>query len=314
MGRYAIRRLLQTVPVLLITSIVVFLLLRLIPGDPAVLIAGPDAGPDGVAAVRRSLGLDRPLAEQYLTWLKHTASGDLGRSYVSRRSVGSLIKAAAPATIELSIVAFLLTLIIGTPFGILAGVRTNSAADLALAGFSAFMQGVPNFVLGFLYLLLFALYLGWLPPGGRVDIMQNPTDGIKYLVLPALTLGLPTAAVFARFVRTALAEVIAQDYVRTARAKGLTNYHVVVRHALRNALLPCVTIAGIQLGRLLGGTVIIESIFAWPGMGRLALDAIMKRDYLLFQGIILLLVLGAVLVNLLIDLSYGLLDPRLRAN
>lgn len=313
MSRYIIRRLLQAVPVLIVTSLVVFLLLRLIPGDPAAVIAGPDAGPKDIALVRESLGLNKSLPEQYGIWLKRTLEGDLGRSYITHRSVGSLIKVAAPATIELSLAAFVLTLVVGIPFGIMAGVKPYSAWDIALAGFAAIMQGVPNFVLGVVYLLLFALRLGWLPPDGRVDPIDQPVEGIRYLVLPAITLGLPAAAVYARFVKTALAEVIAQDFVRTARAKGLTNFHVVVRHALRNAMLPSVTIAGIQFGRLLGGTVIIESIFAWPGMGRLALDAISKRDYILVQGIILLLVLAAVLVNLLTDLSYGVLDPRIRS-
>lgn len=313
MSGYILRRLLQTVPVLIVTSIVVFLLLRLIPGDPAVILAGPDAGPKDVATVRAGLGLDRSLPEQYGIWLKHTLTGDLGKSYITRRSVGSLIKAAAPATAELALAAFTLALLVGIPLGIMAGVYTNSIWDVALAGFAAVMQGVPNFVLGIVYLLLFTLSLGWLPPGGRVDLIDHPLDGLRSLVLPAITLGLPAAAIYARFVKTAMAEVIAQDFIRTARAKGLADFHVVVRHALRNAMLPSVTIAGIQFGRLLGGTVIIESIFAWPGMGRLALDAISKRDYILVQGIILLLVLAAVLVNLLTDLSYGVLDPRIRS-
>jgi ABC-type dipeptide/oligopeptide/nickel transport system permease component len=312
-AHYIIRRLLQTVPVLVVTSLSVFLLLRLIPGDPASVIAGPDASPSEVAVVRQSLGLDKPLPQQYVLWLKHALTGDLGTSYMTHRSVGSLIKLAAPATAELALAAFILTLAIGVPLGIMAGVRTNSIWDVGLAGFAAVMQGIPNFVLGVIYLLVFTLALGWLPPGGRVDPLVQPLEGLRSLILPAITLGLPGAAIYARFVKTALAEVMTQDYVRTARAKGLAGFNVVVRHALRNALLPSVTIAGIQFGRVLGGTVIIEAIFAWPGMGRLALDAISDRDYILVQGIILLLVLAAVLVNLLTDLSYGILDPRIRA-
>ncbi len=311
MTGYILRRLLQAVPVLVITTTIVFLLLRLIPGDPALVLAGADATPAQVQAIRVDLGLDRSLPEQYGIYIKHLAQGDLGRSYISRRSVGSLIKRTAPATMQLALVAFLLSLALGVPFGIAAGLRPNSPWDLLLSGFTALMQGVPNFLLGIIYLLVFALTLGWLPPGGRVDPLSNPLDGLKYLILPAITLGLPAAAVQARFVKTALAEVMTQDYVRTARSKGLKSSTVVLRHAMRNALLPLVTIAGIQFGRLLGGTVIVEQIFGWPGMGRQAVDAINRRDYLLFQAIVLLLVLGAVVVNLLTDLSYGVLDPRI---
>jgi peptide/nickel transport system permease protein len=177
---------------------------------------------------------------------------------------------------------------------------------------SALTLGIPSFLLGILYLLLFSLALGWLPPGGRIDPTTDPVGGIKTLMMPALTLGLPTAAIFARFVRTELLNVVRQDYIRTARAKGLAHNIVAHRHALRNALLPVATVIGVQLGRLLGGTLIIEQVFTWPGMGRLALQAIQTRDYPLFQGIILLLVIGAVIINLTADLSYGFLDPRIR--
>ena len=309
---YSLRRLLQAVPVLFVTSVVVFTLLRLVPGDPALVLAGSDASPAQLNAIRSDLGLNRSLPEQYLIYLGHLAHGDLGRSYSSGRSVGSLIKTAAPATTQLSLAAFLLSLVVGIPFGVVAGLRPNSLWDLALAGCVAIVQGIPNFLFAILYLLFFTLQLGWLPAGGRIDPLHHPVQGLKALALPVLTLGLPAAAIYVRFVRTALAETLTQDYVRTARAKGLPSSTVVLRHALRNALLPLVTIAGIQFGRLLGGTVIVESIFAWPGMGRLALDAITKRDYLLFQGIVLVLVLGAVLVNLVTDLSYGVLDPRIR--
>ncbi|HZQ36192.1 MAG TPA: ABC transporter permease [Dehalococcoidia bacterium] len=312
MSGYILKRLLQAVPVVIITTIVVFLLLRLIPGDPAQVIAGSDATPQQVAAIRHDLGLNRSLPEQYLLWAERLLRGDLGHSYVSRRSVGSLIKLAFPATLQLTLCAFLIALLVGIPFGVAAGLRPNSPWDFALSAFTAVMQGIPNFLFAIIYLLVFALYLGWLPPGGRSDPFAHPLDGVRTLALPVLTLALPAASVYARFVKTALTETLAQDYVRTARAKGLGGSHVVLRHALRNALLPLVTIAGIQFGRLLGGTVIVEQIFAWPGMGRLALDAIGRRDYLLFQGIVLLLVLGAVLVNLLTDLSYGVLDPRIR--
>jgi ABC-type dipeptide/oligopeptide/nickel transport system permease component len=312
MGTYLVRRFLQLIPVLVVTSFVVFLILRLVPGDPAQLLAGPDAQPEQVAAVRKDLGLDRPIPVQYALWAGDVLKGDFGRSYVKRRPVSELIRSALPATIELTTTAVLLAALVGVPFGIVAGLRPNSPWDLGLAAYSSLALGIPNFLLAILYLLLFALTLGWLPAGGRVPLLEDPGAAWKYLVLPTLALGLPSAAVYSRFVRSAMIEVASMDYIRTARAKGLAQPTIVRRHALRNAMLPLVTVLGVQFGRLLGGAVVIESIFAWPGMGRLALDAIRGRDYVVFQGVILLLVLAAVLINLLTDLLYGVLDPRIR--
>ena len=309
---YILRRLIQAIPIVLVVSVIVFLLLRLIPGDPALVIAGADATPEQLAAVRHDLGLDQPLPNQFLIWLARVATGDLGKSYVTRRTVAELIGRALPATAQLALMGILIALALGIPLGVAAGLKPNSFWDVILAVMSALTLGIPNFLLGILYLLLFSLALGWLPPGGRIDPLDDWVGGLKTLAMPAITLGLPTAAVFARFVRTELLNVARQDYVRTARAKGLAENAVAYRHALRNALLPLASVVGVQLGRLLGGTLIIEQVFTWPGMGRLALQAVQTRDYPLFQGIVLFLVIGAVLVSLMADLSYGFLDPRIR--
>ncbi len=312
MGRYLVQRLMQLVPVVVITSFVVFLLLRLVPGDPARLLAGADATEEQITALRKDLGLDAPLPVQYVRWAGDVLTGDLGRSYIKRRTVTELVGNALPATLELTIAAMLLAGLIGVPFGILAGLRPNSPFDLALAGYSSLALGIPNFLLAIIFLLVFSLNLGWFPAGGRIEFLEDPFRAWKHLVLPATVLGITSAAVYSRFVRSAMVEVYSMDYIRTARAKGLAGRTIVLRHALRNALLPLVTVLGIQFGRLLGGTVVVESIFAWPGMGRLALDAIRGRDYVVFQAVILLLVMASVVINLLTDLLYGALDPRIR--
>ncbi|MEM3470306.1 MAG: ABC transporter permease [Thermoproteota archaeon] len=309
---YILRRLAQAVPVVLVVSAVVFFLLRLIPGDPALVIAGPDAGPEQVAAVRHDLGLDQPLPNQYAIWLSRAISGDLGKSYITRRPVAELIGRAMPATIQLVFAGILIALFLGIPLGVAAGLRPYQFWDTVLAIMAALTLGVPNFLLGIIYLLIFSLLLGLLPPGGRVDPSVDFPAGLKSLILPAITLGLPTASVFARFVRIELLNAMRQDYIRTAHSKGLSNNTVAYRHALPNALLPLATIVGVQLARLLGGTLVIEQVFTWPGMGRLALQAVQTRDYMLFQGIVLLLAISAVLINLLADLTYGFLDPRIR--
>ncbi len=297
---------------MLVVSVIVFLLLRLIPGDPAAVIAGADATPEQLRAVRRALSLDQSLPQQYLVWLMGLLRGDLGRSYITGRAVTELVAAVLPATVQLALTSTLIAFLLGIPLGVAAGLRAGSRWDLLLSAVSALALGVPNFLLGILGLLLFSLTLGWLPPGGRIDPLDDPAGSLRTLVMPALTLGLPTAMIFARFLRTELVRIVGQDYIRAAYAKGLSDAAVAYRHALRNALLPVTAIVGVQLGRLLAGTLIVEQIFTWPGIGRLALQAIQTRDYPLFQGIVLVVVLAAVLINLIADLSYGVLDPRIR--
>jgi peptide/nickel transport system permease protein len=312
MSHYIFGRILQATPTLLLTSIGIFVLLRLVPGDPALALAGPDATPETISAIRLDLGLDQPLPLQYVSWLRHVVTGDLGNSLLARRPVTDLVGQALPASVELLLASTLVAVTLGGALGVLAAVHRGRWLDVALSGANALLIGVPGFWLGLLAIIFFALILGWLPPGGRVDPLQNPGLGLRSLALPALVLGLGQAAVIARFTRAAMLEVLNDPYVRTARAKGLRNAVVVARHALPNALIPVVTIVGVQMGHLLGGAVVIETVFAWPGMGRMAVNAISGRDYPVVQAVVLMLVAAFVLLNLGADLMYGYLDPRVR--
>ena len=312
MSTYVIRRLLQSVPVLILASLAVFLLLHAVPGDPALLLAGPDATPEVVVAVRKDMGLDQPLPVQYGLWIQHVLRGDLGKSYISRLPVGQLIQNALPATVELATAALIIAISFGIPTGILSAVKRQSMPDWFITVINGLSLAVPNFWLGILFIIVFALILGWLPPGGRVEFISNPGVAWKTLLLPAVTLGIHIGATLSRFTRAAMLEVLHEDYIRTARAKGLPGWGVIAKHAIRNALIPIVTVLGIQFGRLLGGAVIVESVFAWPGIGRMVLQAVLNRDYLLVQGTLLLLVVAFILINLIVDLLYGVLDPRIR--
>jgi peptide/nickel transport system permease protein len=309
---FTLRRLAQSIPVVFLSSVGVFLVLHLVPGDPALALAGSDATPDVVQAIRRDLGLDQPLPVQYGIWVGRVLQGDLGRSYASKMSVGEQIAQRIPATLELTLAGLLLALLVSIPTGVLAAVREGGPADWLVSSFNAFAIAVPNFWFGILMILLFGLVLGWLPPSGRGDYGGDPSAAWKFLILPAVTLALNQSAILSRFVKSSMLEVMHEDFVRTARAKGLREWLVVQRHVLRNALVPVATVLGIQFGRLLGGAIVVESVFAWPGLGRLILQGIGNRDYTVVQGTLLLLVMTFVMVNLLTDLVYGLLDPRIR--
>jgi peptide/nickel transport system permease protein len=309
---YTLRRLSQLVPVLIVSSAIVFVLMRMVPGDPVLMMVGENASTEVQAAVRHQLGLDQPLPVQYVFWLGRILHGDFGNSYFSKLPVLDLMSGAAPATAQLALVALAMALIVALPIGVLSALHQGSRFNLAVTAYTGLALGVPNFWLGILLILLFTLALGWLPPGGRIDPFQNPSLGLKTLILPALTLSIHMSAVFARFITTAMLDVLHEDYVRTARAKGLAERAVVVGHALRAALIPVVTVVGLQFGRLLGGTVVVESIFAWPGLGRMMIDAVGQRDYPLVQATLLLMVVVFVMINLAMDLLYGLLDPRIR--
>jgi ABC-type dipeptide/oligopeptide/nickel transport system permease component len=308
---YVARRVLLTVPVVLGTSILVFLILHLSPGDPATIVAGPTAPPDVVENIRTQLGLDQPVLVQYWRYLTHALRGDLGRSILSRRAVSDEVAGAFLNTFELVIAARIWSLLVAIPIGVVAAVKRRSIFDklsmvAALLGLS-----LPIFWIGLMAIWLFAFTLGWLPVSGRGGPIWT-LEGLRHLVLPALTLGGIQIPALARLTRSSVLEALTQDYVRTARAKGLAERLVVAKHALRNALLPVVTIVGLQFAGLLGGAVVTETIFSWPGLGRLAVTAILTRDFPLVQGTILVAAVTFVTINLLVDLVYAVLDPRIK--
>ncbi|WP_243030657.1 nickel ABC transporter permease [Thermus altitudinis] len=301
---YALRRLLIAVPTLFGVVLLVFLMVRLAPGDPAVLLAGEFATPETLEAIRARYGLDRPLPEQFLIYLGALLQGDLGESARSRRPVLEEIKTYFPNTVELASAAILVALLTGIPLGILAALRPGSGLDLGVMVLALIGVSMPVFWFGLLAILIFSVQLGWFPVAGK--------GTLAHLVLPAITLGVNATALLARMTRGALLEVLSQDYIRTARAKGLAERVVVFKHALRNALIPVVTVAGLEFGSLLAGAVITETIFAWPGLGQLLVGSILARDYPVVQGAVLLVATTFILVNLLVDLLYAWIDPRVR--
>ncbi|MFS8569920.1 MAG: ABC transporter permease [Thermaerobacter sp.] len=307
-----IRRLLLAIPILLLVSIMSFLLIHLIPGDPALVILGPEAPPDAVEAMRRRLGLDRPLPVQYAAWLGNVLRGDLGNSLVNNMPVTKILMDRLPATVHLTVGAFLVAVLVAVPVGVVSAVRRASLPDYLGTLFALTGLSVPNFWLGILLILYFSVRLGWLPAGGFVPLWEDPGRSLLLLLLPVLTTGLRESAVVTRQVRSSMLEVLHADYVRTARAKGLNERVVIYRHALRNALIPVVTVSGLQVAGLMGGLIITETIFAIPGVGRVILDAILTRDFVTLQGAVLVAAVSVVLVNILVDILYALLDPRIR--
>lgn len=334
MWSYVLRRLLGLVPVLFGITLLVFLFLQLIPGDPAQAILGERGTPEQLEALREKLGLNKPLYVQYLTFVRNILTGDLGTSAVSTIPVAEELKRRWPATFELALAATLVAVVLGIPVGILAAVRKNSLLDTLSMSLSLVGVSMPVFWLGLLLIYLFAVNLHWLPTGGRLSTdlgidfrpitgfllldglltlrLEVLGDAIRHLVLPALTLGTIPLAILTRITRSAMLEVLSQDYVRTARAKGLAERQVILKHALKNALLPVVTIIGLQFGTLLGGAILTETIFSWPGIGSFIYEGILNRDYPVVQAGVLVVATVFVLVNLLVDLSYALLDPRIQ--
>jgi ABC-type dipeptide/oligopeptide/nickel transport system permease component len=301
---FVVRRLLLTVPVLLGVATLVFSLIHLIPGDPVQAMLGESAAPADVAALRERLGLNRPLPVQYIGFLAGAASGDLGRSLRTNQDVTGEIGTRIPATFELAMASMAVAIALAVPLGIVAAVKRGTAIDRAATTLALIGVSVPGFWLGPLAAILFSVYLGWLPVSGR--------GTLAHLVLPAFTLGLPLAAVLAKTIRASLIDELGELYVLAARARGLSQSQAVVRHALRNSLIPVVTVVGLQFGVVLTGAVITETIFAWPGVGRFLIQSIGARDYPAVQGCILFIAVVYVAVNLLVDLSYGWLDPRIR--
>ena len=311
MIRYILRRLLQTVPVLLGVSLLAFAIMHVVPGDPVRLIAGPDAPESVVARVRVELGLERPLHVQYLSFLGRALRGDLGRSLRSRAPVIDEIFSRFPATLELTTVSMLLAVVVGIPLGLVAAVRRASWHDYLAMGASLSTLSMPIFWVAIVAIWLFSLQLGWLPVSGRAGPVWE-WEGLRHIVLPAATLATTSLAIISRLTRSGMLDVLGREYVTTARAKGVPPWSVVGKHALKNALIPVVTVVGLQYGFLLGGAVVTETIFAWPGVGRLAITAILQRDYPVVQGCVLLVAVVFVLINLLVDVLYGWLDPRIR--
>jgi ABC-type dipeptide/oligopeptide/nickel transport system permease component len=332
MARYLLRRLALTIPILLGVSLLVFLMLHSAGGDPAQSILGARADPESIAKLRQDLGLDRPLLVQYVAFLSGAVRGDFGRSYRSNTPVTTEIAARFPATIELAIVAMAIAVVTGVVFGTLAAVRRHSLLDYVSSTVVLLGVSIPTFWLGLILIIIFGLWMRWLPISGRVDprLGADPSlpfltlasvlhgnwavakDALRHLILPALTLAAWPAAIVARMTRASLIESLGQDYVRTARGKGLPEQLIVVGHAARNALLPVLTVVGLEFGTLLGGAVVTETIFSWPGLGQLTVTAIGARDYQMVQGVVVLLGAVFVLLNLLVDVLYAVLDPRIR--
>ena len=313
MLRFLSQRLLVLVPVLLGVSMLSFLLLYLIPGDVVDILMGQESGdPARLAEMRRLFGIDRSLPVRYAEWLGEALRGDLGRSFVTRRPVLSEIMTAFPVTLQLTAASLLVALAAGLPLGVLAAVRRGRASSMGISVLVLLVLSIPSFWLGILLILVTSLYLHWFPPQGLVWLWVQPVEALKQLLLPSLALGLALGAMVMRMTRSCILEVLAQDYVRTARAKGIAETLVIGHHALRNALIPVVTLVGLQFGYLLGGAIVIEEIFSLPGMGRLVLRSIAQRDFPLVQGVLLLAGTGVVLLNLCVDMLYLALDPRLR--
>jgi peptide/nickel transport system permease protein len=309
---YVIRRLILTIPILLLVSIMVFSLLQLIPGDPATVILGQEATPEAKAALRRELGLDRPIVMQYFSWLGKVVQGDLGRSLVDRSPVIEHIAQRLPATLELTLGTFIIALLIAVPTGLLSATRRGGWTDVFSTLFALGGMSIPSFWLAMMFIIFFAVKLQWFPASGYVPFSENPRANLTAMFLPMLATGIRESAVLMRMLRSSMLEVLHSDYVRTARGKGLAEGKVVLRHALRNALVPVITSSGLIVAGLLGGLVITETIFSIPGFGRLIVESIFARDFVMVQGAILVSALLVVFVNLIVDMLYALIDPRIK--
>ncbi|HEY3059947.1 MAG TPA: ABC transporter permease [Chloroflexota bacterium] len=312
MGQLIARRLVATVPVLVLVTLGVFLLIHLVPGDPVEAMLGESQDESAKQALRQELGFDQPLPVQYATWASKLVRGDLGKSVRSGAPVLEDVGRRIRPSLELAVFAMVISLAIAVPLGILSAANHNTALDTGGTTFALFGICMPNFLLALLLIFVFGVRLHWLPISSFVDPVEDPINGIRSLTMPAITLGLALAAVVTRTLRSSLLETLNEDYVRTARAKGLTENAIINKHALKNALIPVVTVLGLQFGTLIGGAVITEYVFALPGVGRLVVDAVFARDYPLVQGVVLLIALGFITSNLLVDIAYGWLDPRIR--
>jgi peptide/nickel transport system permease protein len=308
-----IGRLVLAVPMLLGMSVLVFLIIRLVPGDPVLAVLGLNATPELVARLREDLGLNEPVYVQYVTWLADVLRGDFGLDYRSNEPIGQVLLDRLPVTIELTLFSMFLSVLIAIPLGVLAAVRRGRVADKATQGISLVGISVPDFWLGIMLILVFALGLGILPSSGFVPLAEDPVENVRHMLLPSLALAAGLAAVLIRITRAAMLDVLHQDYIRFTRAKGVSERAVIFKHALRNASIPIVTVVGLQAGYLLGGAIVIEQVFALPGVGRLVLDSVLQRNYPVVQASVLMVGLMFVLTNLAADLLYSVLNPKLRA-
>ena len=318
---YIVKRILIAIPLIIGLATVTFFIIHLAPGDPMALYRNPEISPEVMEMMRKNLGLDQPLHIQYFKWLTSMARGNFGISFTAHRPVLDILKEAIPNTLQLTFLALLLDLIVGVVIGVISAIRQYTATDHSITVSALFIYSMPSFWLGLMLILLFSLVLGWLPASQMQSInadlygfWHQLWDRITHLIMPVFVLGIATAAGTARFMRGSLLEVIRQDYIRTARAKGLSERVVVFKHGLRNALIPIVTLTGLYLPFLLGGSVITETIFAWPGMGRVAVGAIFARDYPVVLAVNLIAAVMVVMGNLLADITYSVLDPRIRLN
>jgi len=312
-GAYILRRVIAAVLMTVAITTAVFLMLRAVPGDVVVVMLGEGAAtPENVAAMRHALGLDRPLLVQYGSWLTHVARGDFGSSIISGVSIGAQLGERIPRSLELGAVALSLGVVLGIPLGVFAARRPGGAFDLAITGIGALGLMFPAFVVGTLFVLLFGLVLHWFPATGYIEFSDDPIGHIRHLVLPAVTLALTFAPVIMRMTRAGMLEAQSQDFVRTARSKGLAERTVLVKHVLRNSLIPVITVLGLQAGELIGRIVLIEYIFNWPGLAGLLLTGVFGRDYPTVQAVVVVIAFSFVFINLLVDLTYMLVDPRIR--
>jgi peptide/nickel transport system permease protein len=308
---YVLRRLLLMLPVAFLVTIGVFLLIHLSPGDPALIILGEDRTPQAIAQVHQQLGLDKPLYVQYGIWLNHLVRGDWGRSITTHEPVGDAIKERLPATLELGLVALVWSLLVAIPLGTIAALRRGTLTDQLATGFTVAGVSIPNFFIGIVLIFFLSVTLRLFPFGGYVPFTTDPVESLRHVLLPAIALGTAGAAINMRFTRSSMIEALKQDFVRTAWAKGASARRVVFIHALKNALIPVVTIVGLQIGGIIEGAVVTETVFTWPGVGRLAVESIFNRDYTVVQGIVLVAAFSYMAANLLVDLAYAWLDPRI---
>lgn len=314
MRRFLFRSFLQLIPTLFIASIIIFMIIVLSPGDPVKIILGPEATQSQIVAERARLGLDKPIVVRYFVWLGDILHLKFGYSISNGQPVGRMIADAFPKTFQLAVFSMIIAVTIGFIFGVLSALRQNTFLDTIITSTSSIALAIPNFWLGLMMILIFSVKLHWLPPSGSGDLDGSYIFNFKYLAMPVISIAVANVAVFARYVRSSMIDVLSTDYIRTARAKGLFESRVITSHALRNAMIPVITIIGIQFGRLMAGAVITEAVFAYSGIGRLILVSIMNRDYPVVQTSLMLVVLIFIITNLLVDISYGFLDPRVRVS